>query len=171
LPPNKSVLYNFENVYSCTDIEYGFSGEQLKENIILNAPLSEPSIENAYFSIEMNVEISEGLQSNVMLERGDDYRSSEEIEFYRGDTLAFTLAEPYAIDANGDIMACDYVFSHNILKVQCSYEWLKDAAYPVKIDPTILPNQVLTERMGTSVSTGDFNADGFEDALVGAPYF
>jgi len=57
--------------------------------------------------------------------------------------------------------------------------WLRDASYPVTIDPTIenytLENDNDTyaqagEQLGYSVSVGDFNGDGYADVLTGAPY-
>jgi hypothetical protein len=92
-----------------------------------------------------------------------------------GDGLALRYTGLKAWDANGKVLASHMQATSGGLSLVVD---ARDARYPVVIDPVLSDVQWSAEAnqarafLGDSVSNaGDVNADGFEDVIVGAPYF
>ena len=83
------------------------------------------------------------------------------VEAY-GTGKAFHIYRPKAFDSNNDTVWCELSVSGDSLYVAVSQEWLRQAAYPVVIDPTF-----------GYTTAGGYNAKNFNDAghgLAGAAY-
>jgi hypothetical protein len=104
--------------------------------------------------------------------------TSNDIDFLHEEKVVYTIKAPVAVDAKGDSLKCEYVYSDidtDMLTLRCPSDWLDTAAYPVKIDPIITTYTLKSgdatannDQFGNAVAVGDFNGDNYADALVGA---
>lgn len=114
----------FEEIYPFTDLRYSVEDYRLKEDIIIKKLTDQNE-----FSFHLTV-------SNATYQETTDGF----IRFFdpTGKQIFF-MAKPYAIDNNGE--RCDSISmqltSEGILKLTIDPLWLKKAAYPVTVDPTI----------------------------------
>ncbi len=123
---NDRVIYY--DIFNHVDLEYIVSGNQVKENIIINEFSNDYSIEFTYKT--NNVELK---QNNI-----------GEYEFINsaGNTV-FSLSEFYMIDANGktsfdiDVQVVNIKNNQYQIILSPNIEWLGNATYPVILDPTI----------------------------------
>jgi RHS repeat-associated protein len=121
----QEVLY--PSVIPGVDVQYIVSGSKVKENIILSNYIKD-------FSLSFDYEIS-NLQ---FLVQEDQYIFVND----KGETI-FSLIDLYAMDAAGevtfDVKANITVVdkSRFVLALSVDDAWLKNAEYPVTIDPTI----------------------------------
>ncbi|MEE9150708.1 MAG: FG-GAP repeat protein, partial [Thermoplasmata archaeon] len=170
-------------------IRYEFGEDMLKEDIVLfeKPPGDIESDGTAYLLLTMPVSYSPELSIYVDGERQNNgFVTTSDIEFrnYVDQALVYTLRKPIAIDAKGEEIECEYVIEYGAtendvsLGLRCSFDWFSSAAYPVRIDPTVLENDYyedggdVEESLGYSVAVGDFDDDGTEDdVLTGAPYW
>ncbi|WP_134219971.1 RHS repeat-associated core domain-containing protein [Pelotomaculum sp. FP] len=124
---SSSVYQNtitYENIYPDTNIRYTLESNRLKEDIIVQRYTG---MSDFYFQLSV---------SNAVY----DNNSEGEICFFDVVTAKplFYLAKPYAMDKNGN--RCDLVtlaLTKEGLKLTVDQDWLKKAAYPITIDPTI----------------------------------
>ena len=123
----------YENIYQDTDIKYTLERNRLKEDIIVQKYTGMNE-----FNFQLDI-------SNTIY----DKKSSGEIYFYDpvSSELLFIMAKPFAIDKDGN--RCDLVgfemLVGDTLKLSMDSEWLKNADYPIVIDPTIyLPDAIFT---------------------------
>ena len=137
----------YENIYPNTNIRYTLERNRLKEDIIVKK----------YTGInEFNFQLS---VSNAVY----DKKSSGEIRFLDPGSSQplFYMAKPFAVDKNGN--RCDLVSlvidEGGSIKLIVDPDWLKNAVYPIVIDPTIyLPDGTFTrsstayKQDGTQVS-------------------
>jgi len=137
----------YPGIYPDIDLRYHAEVNRLKEDIILNSYTGR----NVFnFNVSMSGVV------NVKLPDGS-------ISFSAPGSAKplFTMGKPFAIDKNGN--RCDQVsleISEGQLKLTVDPEWLKKAAYPVIIDPTVgvvtatfTRSSVAYKLDGTQVST------------------
>ena len=116
---------NYENIYPNIDLRYILEENRLKEEIVVQKYTGQSN-----FSFQLSV-------------TGAVYATSldDRIYFIEPDTgrISFYIPRPYALDNNG--VRCDAnnfeLTKEGILKFSIDPNWLKKAAYPVIIDPTI----------------------------------
>lgn len=98
---------------------------RLKEDIIVKKLTTQ---NNFYFQLSLNNAVYKVMDNGT-------------INFYeQGNTIpSFSMSKPFAVDKNGK--RCDSVSlvltKEGVLKLSVDLDWLKKAAYPVTIDPTI----------------------------------
>ncbi|NPV90329.1 MAG: RHS repeat protein [Firmicutes bacterium] len=125
-----SILY--PNIYPETDLLYTVEKTRVKESIILKRYTGIDS-----FSFEFD-------KANSNYVKGDD----STYKFYKlgSDEPLYCLEKPYAVDSRGGY--CDNVIleltDEGNMNLSIDPYWLRDAVYPVTVDPTI----VLTESTG-----------------------
>jgi|GEM_PF-3214627 RHS repeat-associated core domain len=153
----------YAGIYPDTDFKYTAEDYMLKEEIILNK-LSDKN----EFIFNLN---SENVNYDVM--------SNGDIRFKDKDTQqpVFYIAKSYATDNEGNV--CDSVTTSisdsGELKVAVDADWLKNAAYPVIVDPTIyLPNitfdrgsvAYMMDGTGVSQDTPRYEAGKFGQGIL-----
>lgn len=122
----------YEDVYPNVDLEYVLTGNDVKENIIVSAPMSS-------YSYTFLLEI-DGLYA-VLAQNGD-------IVLYDADSdeAQYTMPAPYMYDANGVISYdVSYILTESdkqgvyAVTVAADADWFADTsrAFPVTIDPTL----------------------------------
>jgi hypothetical protein len=173
----------WEDIYPGVSVscEYRFSENQLKENIILQEKIPNADLgNNNYLTLTMPMDYSQNLKIYIDgSEEDDGFTTTKDIDFYSGNRVIFTMQAPYAIDANGNMVDCEYVFTEGeenyILSLRTPSWWLENAEYPVMIDPTFETYFLETDDhlntndlFGFQVAVGDFNGDGYADVLSGA---
>ena len=117
-----SVRYN--NVFPSTDLEYVLSGEDVKENIVINQASDSY---NFTFSFELV-----GLTAKA--------EKDGSIVLYDGEEIAYTMPAPYMYDAEGAYSdAVSYALDGNTITVSADPVWINDESrsFPVVVDPTI----------------------------------
>ncbi|MCL5775377.1 MAG: DUF2341 domain-containing protein, partial [Patescibacteria group bacterium] len=128
-PPTRAgEVVTYSDAFSSTDLEYKLTDTGLKENIILKDN-SHP----AKFRYLANFDGYDALQTNpstvVLYKKG-----------HKGEALfkRYTLSAPVMTDAKG-IASDKLVFrlKGNLLTLTPDAAFLKDASYPVVIDPTV----------------------------------
>lgn len=162
-------------------VEYLFNDNLLKENIVIEEEISKPNNLDGwkYLSMEMPIEFSDDLKiltNGIHNEIG--LITSNDIDFYSGGHVVYTIEAPVAIDAKGNSIECEYIITEDSAKMlilRCPSNWLETAVYPVRIDPSITYYTLETDDyvndwdiFGSDVEVGDFNGDGYADVLSGA---
>jgi hypothetical protein len=170
------------NIYPDVDVsvEYLFESNMLKENIILRNRLSpaQQFTGSLYLELDLKIEFTDGLTIHYTGEKTENgFRTKGDIDFVSSNKVVYSISAPYAEDATGNTVECEYVFNKdtNSLTLRTSYNWLETASYPVKIDPSLNYYTLETDDhignydlFGSSVAVGDFNGDGYADVLSGA---
>ncbi|PKK99092.1 MAG: hypothetical protein CVV57_04600 [Tenericutes bacterium HGW-Tenericutes-2] len=123
---NQSVLYS--NIQPYADIEYIITGSKVKENIILSQYVSDFSMTFAYKLKDL--ELVQGEHGEVYFTNG-----SNEIVFSIKDLYMIDSDYNESFDIDIDVVKTGH--KTYLLKVTPSDNWLGNASYPVKIDPTI----------------------------------
>lgn len=172
----------YPNTYSGLplSIEFTFENNVLKENFVLDSAITGLT-GDGHLSMMSHLRYTDGLMIETSgTESGEWTVITDGMEFKDRDRTSFSIEAPYAIDADGDVVECNYLYSseRRLLDLRCPAEWFVSAEYPVSIDPTVstytLENDgtlgEASERFGYSVAVGDFDDDGYADVLVGAPY-
>lgn len=146
---NQSVVYT--NIQKGVDIEYIVSGNEVKENIILNKYIDNYSITFEYKV--KNLTIIEDNSGNILFVNSDN-------------EVVFKFSDMYMFDANSQI---SYNIDFNVLQTKNdSYlvtitpndEFLANASYPIVIDPTI----------SSVVSSGISVQDTYYNNILGENY-
>lgn len=142
-----SAKGKYINAFDGVDLEYILLPEQIKENIILSK-----YIEDANFVFSLNME-------NLKAEQTED----GSIVFYNSSTgkEVFLINNLYMEDSNGgysDGVKVELMQKGSTTQIVVTpdNEWLKNAAYPVTIDPTI--------------TTKDYVAADIQDSYVSEGY-
>ncbi|TET90434.1 MAG: tetratricopeptide repeat protein, partial [Methanomassiliicoccales archaeon] len=172
----------YPNAYSGVDvsIEYIFEDTKLKENIVLEKAF-EDMTEGGVISLSSRLEYSETLVVYAEGEESEEWTVvSGGLTFLERDSARFHISLPYAVDSQGDILDCRYLFNakEGLLDLHCPTDWFLTATYPVKIDPSVTTYTIendgtlgqATEYFGWSVAIGDFDNDGYADVATGAPW-
>ncbi|MHB1418241.1 MAG: RCC1 domain-containing protein [Bacillota bacterium] len=121
---NKNTIY-YGDIFTDTDLRYTADDYSIKEEIIVNKPTGQSDF---LFNFAIN-NATPKVDANGI------------INFYeKGNSIpSFYIPKPFAVDNNGE--RCDQVslelYKEGILKLSVDPNWLKKAAYPVTIDPTI----------------------------------
>ena len=143
---NNSGSIKYNSIRQSTDLEYVLVGNEVKENIIVNAPL-----ESYVYNFRLDVS---GLQATL---EANGNVSLKDIE--TGKTK-YRIPAPYMFDANGVV---SYAVSYGlvelpngsyVLTVTADTEWINDSArtFPVTIDPTLHP---VSDSYDTFVYSGE----------------
>jgi len=144
LPHLKSrVIY--ENAYDGVDLEYILTGNNIKENLIVNKRLNE-----YVFEFEIKVK---GLELSV---------KNGCVVFTDSETLEekYKIPLPYMYDAKGEYsMDVEYIVNKSnngkyILTIKANEEWINESSrnFPVTIDPSIM--------LTTEISRGCIDSNG-----------
>ncbi|MCQ2752316.1 MAG: DUF6531 domain-containing protein, partial [Coriobacteriales bacterium] len=147
---DNAIRYN--NVSDGVDLQYSANGNNVKEDIILNAP-----IEKTSFSYEIDCKGLELFAENNILYAYEE-KTLKELKQYENDLQTgkenfdyltyqefqkkyapiFRVTAPYMTDnANNFSIGVQLKLENNQLIVQADYDWLHsiDRVYPVSIDP------------------------------------
>jgi hypothetical protein len=114
----------YPNIYESVDLKYTLEDYRLKEELILNKPA-----DTNEFTFRLEI-------TDLEIERRWD-----RIVFLNNETKepVFYMPKPYALDDEG--RTCDSISwnlsDNGVLKITLDSEWLKNATYPVVIDPSI----------------------------------
>lgn len=139
------VLYN--NIFPNINVSYTNDLRGITEYYILDSVPRQPAL---YLNItDLSIGGYIKYDSRLRIEsEGVTYNSSfttyEDIEFYYGDELVYSLNKPYVID-NNDIrhynVYYQVVFQDNeiFFYKKIPYSYLETASYPIRIDPSIAP--------------------------------
>lgn len=128
--PNIKSQVEFKSIYENIDLEYKLIGKTLKENIILNNKIDNPSI-----LFNMDIEnLKPRVEDNIII--FDDIDTGEEI---------FRLDKPFMYDAKGEVSEeIELVFEKAedggyILEIIPNNEWVNDAEreFPITVDPIV----------------------------------
>lgn len=125
----KENAIRYNNVSDGIDLQYTANGSSVKEDIIINKPISQTDFTYEIVCKGLTLEI----QDNVLY--AYENKNEEPI---------FTIAAPYMTDNAGEVScAVGVSLQENLLVVQFDKEWMQDEsrAYPVVIDPVIQLNQ------------------------------
>ncbi len=162
----------YEDIYTNLNVslEYIYNKNHLKEDIILNEKTAIPA--KGFLSVNMLINYPEDLTIKVDgVEQKSSFVTSNRIEFYDENKLVYYLSEPYAVDANGNTITCQYKYENNKLSVQTPSDWLEKATYPVAIDPTVYVEVMFIDSNALwDCAAGEFNSshEGMEVVVVGA---
>lgn len=141
---NNTIKY--QDVFENIDIEYNLLANDVKESIILKKV--EALRHNIEFNIETDFELS--IENNNIVCKKNDY--------------LFTINVPYMVSSDGEYnYNVVYELIKNdecyILKLKLDENWLKNASYPVIIDPTITNSSNSNSVYDTYIYPGDTNVD------------
>ena len=125
--PNIGSFVTYKDVLSNIDLNIGAVSNTLKENIVINS------------LTDISTIVEPVRAENLKLVKNEDGSIIAEDQT-TGDKI-FVLPQPYMYDANGDICDIDVVISLSgdtyTLTYTLDRSWLKSAAYPVVVDPTV----------------------------------
>ncbi|MFA5383620.1 MAG: hypothetical protein WC364_02975 [Eubacteriales bacterium] len=157
-----SNIVTYNDIYPDTDLNYTLEKDQLKEALTVHRYTGKN-----VFDFQLSV-------TDAVYELSPE----GELIFYKPGTVMplFYMPKPFVIDSNGN--RCDIEFNLSgggILKLTIDPEWLKTAAYPIVIDPTIYVCDAVFYRGtdaykqdGTSVSYNipRYETGRFEQAIM-----
>ncbi len=132
----------------------------------------EQDLKNDQAAAEVDTNLMARAQRTLAKEMGDDLLSGSH-------TPDFTIPKPYYIDVQGEKHEAQWKWSEENATLSVSFS---PTSYPVALDPTLsftapgstTSGSVITGEggigsgLGTSMVSGDFNADGKTDLAVGA---
>lgn len=145
---NQSIIYT--SAQSNVDLEYILSGTSVKENIILNAYSSD-----AFFSFEYKTKglsIQKNIDGNIVFIEDD---GSE----------VFSFASLYMMDNNGNSstnLSFDLIQTGNntyTITITPDDAWLKNANYPVTIDPSLISSSTSMSIFDTYISELEYDTN------------
>ena len=147
----KSKIFSeikYFDVLKNIDISYNILSSKVKENIFINDIESE--INELSFNIETDLDLKINLDNSLSA-----LFNNEEI---------FKIDSPFMMDALGNV---NKNISYNLIKENNYYQlfmtldniWLKNAEYPVLIDPTIVNSSDENNVYDTFIYPGDTNVD------------
>lgn len=128
----------YKDIYDGIDLEYILTGNNIKENIIVNTKQ-----EGYVYTFELKLnKLSAELEDNSIIL--SDYDTGEQI---------YVIPAPYMYDANGEISTgVEYSLTQNnkwkyTFIVSANEEWInsEERAFPVTIDPTVVVNAGRTD--------------------------
>ena len=133
----------YKNIYDGIDLEYILTGNNVKENIIVN------SKQESYiytFELKLNKLNAELVDNSIALYDSDT-----------GEKM-YVIPAPYMYDSEGELsQEVEYTLTKNnkwkyTLTVEASKEWInsEERSFPVTIDPTIVANTMVTDDCYTS---------------------
>ena len=136
----------YTNIEESTDIEYVLRGNDIKENIIVNAPTS-----SYKYSFYLNLT---GLVAKL-----DEY-GNVIIADEKTKDVKYTIPAPYMFDDNGEVSYDVYYElkssgeSRYLLTVTANEKWINEEgrAFPVTIDPTVTQYNGIQDAMVNSSS-------------------
>ncbi|MHA4739578.1 FG-GAP-like repeat-containing protein [Dyadobacter sp. MSC1_007] len=142
-------------------VQYINNMEGMRQNFIVQKPLSEEGTLKLNFSVETTLK---------------QRLSSDRLQFVhekRGVVLNYEQLMVW--DANGKVLAAAFEKNNSSYAIQVN---TADAVYPITIDPIstaaaamIESNQANADFGYSVASAGDVNGDGYGDVIVGAPYY
>jgi PKD repeat protein len=139
----------YKDVYTNSDIsvEYIIKEGVLKENVLLHGDLSYPNFDNTdEGNVNLAIEFTLNFPDDVIIktnniEQNGNFQTERNINLYRNGQLVLTVMKPYAQDSKGFGIDCKYKYmvseNSKALILLVPFNWLKEAPYPVAIDPTI----------------------------------
>ena len=133
----------YKNIYDGIDLEYILTGNNIKENIIVN---SEQDNYVYTFELKLNKLNAELVDNSIALYDSDT-----------GEKM-YVIPAPYMYDSEGEVsQEVEYTLTKNnkwkyTLTVEASKEWinLEERSFPVTIDPTIIADTMVTDDCYTS---------------------
>jgi len=149
------IYYN--NSFVNTNLEYYLYNEMLKENFVLNNYDSlVDGADYVYLEYTGEIRFSEGLTiwaDGEQQDKSKGFNTTGRIDLkdVNGTTI-FYLASPIATDDNGSVIGLRYDVKPGTTKfafhLQTPRQWLSEATYPVRIDPTIKLQSNISENLG-----------------------
>jgi len=138
----------YENILNGIDLEYKVLPTKVKENIIINSKDSVVDTLNFLVNTDLDLVVNK----------------DKSISAVKDNKTIFTIEAPYMIDFNGNINNKLYYVlakynNQYILNLNLDLEWLKNAAYPVVIDPTISNKGQNCPVYDTYIYPGDDSVD------------
>ena len=157
----------YENAYDGVDLEYILTGNNIKENLIVNKRLNE-----YVFEFEIKVK---GLE--LFVKDGC-------VVFTDSETLEekYKIPLPYMYDANGEYsVSVEYSVEQSsntkyVLKVEADKEWINSSSrtFPVTIDPSIMlttgESAGCVDSNGVNFSSSEFHLVGTSSGFMGLSY-
>jgi hypothetical protein len=155
---------------------YQFTNAKIKINDDGNAEVfyfGEKEIQNQQTQADVEPSLLERAQRVIAEDMGEDILNSNQ-------NPDFLIPKPFFYDKNGDIHEIDWHYDEatSTLSLQIS---VKDDLYPLALDPTlsftapgqsstgwVISGEAANSSFGASLASGDFNADGKMDLVVGA---
>ncbi|WP_346912599.1 DUF6531 domain-containing protein, partial [Clostridium sp.] len=128
--PNVKSSVEFKSIYENIDLEYKLIGKTVKENIILNEKIDNPSI-----SFNLNIEnLKPRVEGNIVI--FEDIETGAEV---------FQLDKPFMYDAKGEISEdIELIFKEAeeggyTLEIIPNNEWINDdkREFPITVDPIV----------------------------------
>ncbi|MCK4415237.1 MAG: hypothetical protein KAY32_17020 [Candidatus Eisenbacteria sp.] len=173
---NGSVVDNvitYDDVYLNIDVEYECLENIVKEYIYLNVEPDIPSdsisfdIENEIqYHPDLEVWTEDGAGVYRRIDTGEFFVTESRIDFKRDGKTLFYLPSPYAEDASGNNVSCEYEIKYEeeeikfYVKVPASF--LRVAVYPVMVDPSTSYVEATVDRAIAKL----YNLDGTFDRII-----
>lgn len=160
-------IINYVGVFPNTNLSFNSEKRYVKELYSISELPREPSTwlgDESQITLDFagyvdfpNLEI----WSNDIEYTSKSFITYEKIEFKKGNKIIFELPKPIAYDSNGSSINLQYEVkkSGNSIwfYIRTPYSWLKNAVYPVYIDPTVWQNYNFYNRIQINVTENSGN--------------
>lgn len=174
----------YEEAYPSNDIQYETTEKGIKESIIIK---SIESVQNEYkfkfkstdLKATLNddnsitfTQISKEAPRDIPVSDGSKLDAKKSANYLPDHPQIFKIPSPIMIDANGNkskITEVKVILNDNILTLIPSKQWLKDAKFPVVLDPTVEVAPQIVEELAekrTPTAKEFLNDDGSFTSVI-----